>query len=157
MFASLFGSTTKSFEDYYNDLESAVAEVREEFSNADSDPGFKEAAAIFTEVAARCKYIEYQERSEAEETMKARSAILSKFGKEKCPHVTGEASKLLAQKYVALQQATVDQLYWPSSITQSVAYRLAFSTAKEKLETLIEILNGRIAEFDRSKVASLRP
>ncbi|HTM63422.1 MAG TPA: hypothetical protein VL360_02835 [Gammaproteobacteria bacterium] len=155
----------KTMAEYYDDLADIVTQVHDQFPDANSDPAFKQAATVLTELASLCRDIESVSAMEANDINKQRGKLQYTMGKDGLMDVTGSASKLLAEKYIQLLRDSIDKKYWPSAdcpkfppyIGKSYAteYAANFETSCEKMESKIETLQSRIADYDHS--IQLRP
>lgn len=162
MFRSLFTAPethpeAKSMQEFYEAIGRIVAEVKKTIPNANADSGFKQAATVMTQIAELCRNMESEEASDALDINTQRKELESGIGEDGTINVTGEASKLLAQKYNVLLQAAIDKKYWPvescpTSWGQSLltVYSSTFENRCKKFRNIIEESTSRIAAYDRS-------
>lgn len=147
----------KSMADYYNDLETVIANIREEIEDADNDPAFHRAAKILTKVIDLCRDIESSINPIAVmQTNSERSKLLKTLGPDGLIEVKGEASKLLVIHYRKLMIAMANKEYWPNPpmlFAPVVHARYASELEKRASETQLRIqkYQERIDAYDKSK------
>lgn len=161
MFSSFFtGPEThpeaKSMKDFYDAIGSIVAEVTKSIPNANSDPGFQQAAQVMNQIVKLCRDMESVEANDALEINTQRKELEPEIGVDGTINVTGEASRLLAQKYNVLLKAAIEKKYWPvescpTSWGQSLltVYSSTFENRCKKYRNIIEESSNRIAAYDR--------
>ena len=109
-----YDSGPRSMADYYNDLESVIAGIREEVKDADNDPAFHRAATVLTKVINLCRDVEYSLNPvTAMQTNAKRSKLIKTIGPGGMIEVEGEASRLLVIHYRDLMIAVANKEYWP--------------------------------------------
>jgi hypothetical protein len=162
MFSSFFtGPEThpeaKSMKDFYEAIGSIVAEVKKSIPNANSDHGFQQAAKVMDQIAKLCCDMESVEANDALEINTQRKELEPEMGVDGTINVTGEASRLLAQKYNVLLKAAIEKKYWPvescpTSWGQSLltVYSSTFENRCKKYRNIIEESTKRITAYDRS-------
>lgn len=153
-----FFTEPKSMAEYYDDLASAVNNVRVTIKDADSDPAFKQAADVIAELVDLCRDMETVSAMEANDINTQRKEVLSRIGTDGLIDVKGEASKLLAQKYNVLQQGLIDKKYWPVDSCPKLfvyfgqsfhsEYAANFDKVKPRMEDKLHKLEARIAAYD---------
>src|SRR3990167_129615 len=108
-------SAPKTMTMFYDDFGQIVADVRAAYKNADSDPAFKQAADVIAEMVPLCKQLETESPTYAWLTIEPeRQRLQSELGTNRLMDVKGDASKLLATKYIELLKALNEKKYWPS-------------------------------------------
>lgn len=103
----------RTFKQYSEDLEKILADIRQQISDADSDPGFKRAAEAMEKAIPLGKIMESQEPLESGRTEYERNSNMKKAGDGGLITVTGNASKLLAERFIMLLQKFINKEYWP--------------------------------------------
>lgn len=162
MFSSFFTAPethpeAKSMKDLYEAIGKIVAEVKKTIPNANTDPGFKQAAEVMNQIVELCRDMESVDASDALEINTQRKELEPQMGVDGTINVTGEASKLLAQKYNVLLKAAIEKKYWPvescpTSWGQSLltVYSSTFENRCKKYRNIIAESNNRIADYDRT-------
>ncbi len=147
----------KTMADYYDDLAQAVKDVRAEHPDADSDAGFKRAAAVIESLVQLCRNMETVSAFEANDINTGRKELIRTIGSEGLIDVKGEASKLLATKYNKLLRDMLAKKYWPSEDCPAVPfigksflteYAGSFDARKPHMEAAIKKLDARIASYE---------
>lgn len=135
---------------YCEDLETAVAEVRKAIPNADNDPGFKQAATTITKLVENGKDMEDVYAWDLPAKNATRKALLKELGDDRAVNVTGEASKLLAEKYRDLMIGIRDKKYWPlkSATTYESSYASSFEKSKPAMQRVINLHDERIKAYE---------
>ena len=147
----------KSMADYYNDLETIIANIREEIKDADKDPAFRHAAKILTKVIKLCRDIESSINPVAVlQTNSERSRLLKTLGPDGLIEVKGEASRSLVIHYQKLMVALANKEYWPNPpmlFAPLVHARYASELEKRADETQLRIrkYQERIDAYDKSQ------
>lgn len=151
---------TKTFAQYYEDLDSAAESIRKEINNADNDPGFVKAAQVLADLVIISSLLEVVPAREAGDINKKRHKLQLTIGSDGIIDVTGEASKALAIKFNALTTDLLNKKYWPSEdcptffgLSFRSEYDRGFEHRKPGIEKAIATTAQRIANYD----ASLRP
>lgn len=147
----------KSIHQYYKDVQQAIDDVNAAVPNANQDPGFSQAARVLKDVVDLCRDMETVPALEAKSKNDKRKELMPGIGDDGIINVTGEASKLLAQKYASLLQAVVNKEYWPvkdcpSLLGQSFlsVYASGFEKRSSYYQLTINELNNRVAHYDHS-------
>jgi hypothetical protein len=102
---------------FYKALGAAVESVKSSVPNAESDRAFKKAADIISSLAPQCKKMEKMRPTMAAKQMQNWIQDMSDIGVDGIMDVEGEASKMLAEKFIVLLQKLIDKKYWPIATT----------------------------------------
>lgn len=147
----------KTMAQYYDDFGSAVKSVRASVKNANDDAGFVQAANVIWELITLCRDMESISPLEARNINVERAKLWKTIGANGIIDITGEASKLLAQKYTGLLRDVIVKKYWPSADCPSLfgqsylsKYGEAFEERKRHIEVEMKTIANRIDDYDHS-------
>lgn len=154
----------KTMGQYYDDLADTVEQVRDQVKDANLDPAFKKAAGVISELVSLCRDMEIVSATEANDINSQRRTLMKTIGTDGLMDVKGEASKLLAGKYIGLLHGLLNKDYWPSEDCPAVPllgmsflteYGKAFESRRPHMENSIQKLESRIAAYEHA--AQLKP
>lgn len=112
----------KTMAQYDLDLLGIITEVKQQYPNADQDEGFKQAAVAFVKLQQVSRDLETAQPWTANTIVNERRQLMATIGKDKVINVTGDASRLLAEKYCGMLQKLIDKEYWPSKDCPSLPF-----------------------------------
>lgn len=112
----------KTMAQYDLDLLRIIAEVKQQYPDADQDKGFKQAADAFVKLQKASKDLETSQPWTATTIVNERRQLMTTIGVDKVINVTGDASRLLAEEYCKMLQKLIDEEYWPSKDCPSLPF-----------------------------------
>ena len=144
----------KTMAQYYDDFGAAVKSVKDTVKNFNDDAGFVQAANVIEELVTLCRDMEKVNPLSAKSINEERAKLWKTIGTNGIPNVTGEASKLLAEKYIALLKDVIAKKYWPSADCPSILgqsylskYGEGFEDRKKHIQKEIQEIDNRITAY----------